>query len=190
MNFSFPQIETERVKLRVPRISDARKMLDFYIENEAFLSPYDPPKPEGFFTLDFWKNNIQNFQNKCVESTQARFILICKETDELLGMINFTQLERGPFQCCRLGYKLGEKFTGKGLMTESLKQAIDYMFHVLLFHRIEANYMTDNHASAAVLKRAGFVIEGNAKSYLFINNKWQDHTLTSLTNDSWNNITS
>ena len=105
-------------------------------------------------------------------------------------MISFTQMERGPFQCCRLGYKLGEKFTGKGLMTESLEKAISFVFNEKLFHRIEANYMTDNFASAAVLKRAGFTVEGIAKNYLFINNDWRDHTLTSLTNNAWNNFTS
>ena len=48
-----------------------------------------------------------------------------------------------------------------------------------------ANYMPDNIASAQVLKKLGFVIEGTAKDYLYIDDRWEDHILTSLVNPNW-----
>jgi ribosomal-protein-alanine N-acetyltransferase len=48
-----------------------------------------------------------------------------------------------------------------------------------------ANYMPRNQRSANVLKRLGFVVEGYARNYLLINNHWEDHILTSLTNPNW-----
>ncbi|WP_294033064.1 hypothetical protein [uncultured Moraxella sp.] len=44
--------------------------------------------------------------------------------------------------------------------------------------------MPDNHKSAKVLARLGFVKEGYAKAYLQIAGRWQDHVLTALTNDA------
>lgn len=35
------------------------------------------------------------------------------------------------------------------------------------------------------LHRLGFVVDGRAKKYLLINGQWEDHILTSLTNEHW-----
>jgi ribosomal-protein-alanine N-acetyltransferase len=44
--------------------------------------------------------------------------------------------------------------------------------------------MPRNEKSAKLLKRLNFTIEGYARDYLFIDGKWEDHILTSLTNVS------
>jgi ribosomal-protein-alanine N-acetyltransferase len=48
-----------------------------------------------------------------------------------------------------------------------------------------ANYLPQNERSARVLKGLGFVVEGYAKDYLYIDGRWQDHVLTALTNERW-----
>ena len=70
-------------------------------------------------------------------------------------------------------------------MTAALQATIEYMFNELNIHRIMANYMPHNNASARVLEKLGFVIEGQARDYLRINGQWRDHILTSLTNHNW-----
>ena len=70
-------------------------------------------------------------------------------------------------------------------MTESVRMGIDYMFREMHMHRISANYMPHNTASAAVLKRLGFAVDGYARDYLQIGGRWQDHILTSLLNPDW-----
>ena len=67
-------------------------------------------------------------------------------------------------------------------MHEALTLGIDFMFQEMALHRIMANYMPRNERSARVLQRLGFAIEGQAKDYLMINGRWEDHTLTSLIN--------
>ena len=114
--------------------------------------------------------------------------MISKESsnDGVIGICNFTQIFRGPFQACYLGYNISAGHEGKGLMSEALKKAIQYMFEKQKIHRIMANYMPSNEKSARLLSKLGFTIEGFAKDYLFINGKWEDHTLTSLINQQWN----
>ncbi len=70
-------------------------------------------------------------------------------------------------------------------MRKALQLAIPYMFEVQNMHRIAASYMPRNVRSEAVLQSMGFEREGFAKNYLLINDKWEDHVLTSLINPSW-----
>jgi len=67
-------------------------------------------------------------------------------------------------------------------MKQALTLANEYIFERGI-HRIQANYLPINERSGFLLKRLGFVIEGYARDYLFINGKWSDHILTSITND-------
>jgi ribosomal-protein-alanine N-acetyltransferase len=48
-----------------------------------------------------------------------------------------------------------------------------------------ADYMPRNRRSAAVLRQAGFVVEGYAREYLRIDGRWEDHVLTAITNPDW-----
>lgn len=73
-------------------------------------------------------------------------------------------------------------------MTEALNNALQYVFDELNLHRVEANYMPHNVKSASVLKRLGFVAEGFARDYLYINGRWEDHVRTSKTNDNWRDL--
>ncbi len=81
-----------------------------------------------------------------------------------------------------MGYSLDKDYEGKGVMFEALQTAIQFMFEEKHIHRIMANHLPQNQRSANLLKRLNFVQEGIAKEYLFINGRWQDHILNSLTN--------
>jgi len=50
---------------------------------------------------------------------------------------------------------------------------------------VMAGYVPRNRRSAAVLRRAGFTVEGYARDYLLINGHWEDHILTAITNPDW-----
>ena len=101
------------------------------------------------------------------------------------GNVSFTEIVRGIFQACYLGYGLAQARQGQGLMREALRGAIAHAFGPMGLHRIMANYLPHNRRSANVLKSLGFTVEGYARDYLRINGRWEDHVLTSLTNESW-----
>jgi len=181
------KLETKRLILSLPKLGSERETLDFYRDNEDHLNSWDPEKPTGFFTESFWSLKNAQAHEQFENDESLRLNLYLKESSELIGMANFTNFERGPFQCCRLGYKISHRFEGSGYMTEALEKAIEYIFDELKFHRVEANYIPTNKRSGAVLKRLGFDEHGLAKSYLLIDGKWQDHILTSKTNRNWEN---
>lgn len=64
-------------------------------------------------------------------------------------MANFSNVVRGSFHACYLGYSIGEKWQGQGLMFEALTTAIRYMQRTQHIHRIMANYMPHNQRSGA-----------------------------------------
>lgn len=179
------EIESERLVLALPRIGSENQIVKFYLDNEEHLAPWDPKKPEGFFTESYWNLKIGQAHQEFEDQSSLRLNIYSKKTKELVGMCNFTSFERGPFQCCRLGYKICHTFQGNNYMYEALEVAIDYIFSELNFHRIEANYIPKNIRSANLLKRLGFEENGLAKNYLLIDGSWQDHILTSKTNKNW-----
>lgn len=108
--------------------------------------------------------------------------MLNKSHTEVIGVCNFTNIIRGVFQACNLGYSIGQKYEGQGLMYEALDAAIKYIFVEVGLHRVMANYVPENKRSEALLERLGFEREGMAKSYLKIKGEWRDHILTSKIN--------
>lgn len=77
------------------------------------------------------------------------------EEKEIIGIANFSNVVRGSFHACYLGYSIGQKWQGQGLMYEALTVAIRYMQRTQHIHRIMANYMPHNQRSGNLLARLG-----------------------------------
>ena len=185
MKLELPLITTERLLLRLATKEDISKILAYYTENKTYLTPFYPLWPVDFFTQEYWHTQVENNYLEFINDLSLKlFIFPRKNSTRIIGLINFRNFVRGSAQFCYVGYNLAEAEQGKGYMTEALNAAIQYVFQELNMHRIMANYMPHNQRSGNLLKRLGFVVEGYAKEYLFINGKWQDHILTSITNPS------
>ena len=72
-----------------------------------------------------------------------------------------------------------------GYMTEALQLALHYAFKSLRLHRLEANIQPSNAASIALVKRAGFVLEGYSERYLKVCGRWRDHERWAITAERW-----
>lgn len=180
-----PELRTARLVVALARPGMHAAMARFLDTNFAtHLARWSPPVEPGFFTDSFWRERLA----LCVEEYEAgravRFVLRLREDEsgEIIGTCNYTNIVRGAFHACHLGYQIGRAQEGHGYMTEALRAANAFMFDTMRLHRIMANYRPENVRSARVLERLGFVREGLARDYLFIDGEWRDHVLTSLTN--------
>jgi ribosomal-protein-alanine N-acetyltransferase len=61
------------------------------------------------------------------------------------------------------GYWLAEEFWGKGIMSEVVPAFVNYCFEKFSLERIFAAAFSSNPASARVLEKAGFVLEGRLR---------------------------
>jgi len=179
-------LRTARLILRLPEGRDIPEIFRYFQENEERFVPTHPPKETEFFTESFWADRIRKVNSEFKDGKSAKLFLFDVDNDtEIIGTTNLSDITRGVFQACYIGYDLSGGYESQGLMTEGLQAVIDYAFSVLNLHRLMANYQPYNIRSGNVLTRLGFVIEGTAKDYLLINGRWRDHVLTSLTNPRW-----
>ena len=66
-------------------------------------------------------------------------------------------------QTAEFGYWLGQEFWGHGVMSEVIPAFVDYCFEKFSLNRIAAQIFSNNPASARVLEKAGFVLEGRLR---------------------------
>lgn len=182
------EINTERLLLQAGDPGLAEALADFYQRNRRHFSRWDPPTAEGFYTAPVQAERQRIGLKAFSEGTGFRYWLSpADDARRVIGSVHFSQVSRGAFHSCVLGYALDEQCQGRGLMHEALSAAIEEMFAPLVnLHRIQAAYRPENRRSAAVLARLGFRIEGLAKDYLFIDGAWRDHQITAMTNPDFN----
>ncbi|MEO6990971.1 MAG: GNAT family N-acetyltransferase [Candidatus Baltobacteraceae bacterium] len=177
------RIETERTVVRLGRETDAPALLEHLVQNRAYHAPWEPRVREDFYTLDVQRRALALRLCEFAEGRSACLLVFDREHDvPVIGRVNFTQIVRGAFHGCVLGYAIDRNHEGRGYMTEALRGALEWAFAELRLHRIAANYRPENQRSERVLEKLGFVREGYARSYLYVDGRWSDHVLTALTN--------
>jgi ribosomal-protein-alanine N-acetyltransferase len=62
-----------------------------------------------------------------------------------------------------IGYWLGEPFWGRGIVTEAVRAVTAYAFATFDLCRLQAHVFEWNPASARVLEKAGYALEGRAR---------------------------
>jgi len=167
----------ERVLLRRPTVRDLEEFITLNRAStrlhRSLVSP--PIKPEEF----------HGFLKRC-RSDDCECFLICRTEDgAVVGAINLSQIFRGGFQNAYLGYYVGERYARRGYTTEALRLMLRYAFLDLKLHRVEANIQPENLASIALVRRAGFVLEGYSRRYLKICGRWRDHERWALIAEDW-----
>ena len=180
-----PLIETDRLLIYKLALADAKDLRAYYSDNAAHLDPWEPARSPTFHTLDACRARIAFALAEMHVGRSLQLVLRLKETRALIGVCNFTNIVRGPFQACTLGYSIAAKAEGQGLMHEALEASLKHMFEQENLHRIMANYVPENARSGQLLARLGFDVEGRAKDYLHIAGKWRDHILTAKTNPNF-----
>ena len=168
-------LETNRLDLKLSDLDFVNDVLEFYLENKGFLREWEPSKAKAFFSVAYLEAVLNNEIEQTKFGGLYRFWIYKKENEKLIGNICLSNIVRGAFQSCHIGYKLGEKEMNKGYMSESLEAVIKFAFENLKLHRLEANIMPRNSASMKLVKKIDFREEGLAKRYIKINGKWEDH---------------
>jgi [ribosomal protein S5]-alanine N-acetyltransferase len=116
----------------------------------------------------------------------SEFFLACRlEDDAIVGFLNVGEIVRGGFQSAYLGYGVVAAHAGKGYMTEALELVLRDTFTRLGLHRVEANIQPGNAASIALVRRAGFELEGVSPRYLKIGGRWRDHERWAIRSERW-----
>ena len=188
-----PQLQTDRLVVRLAQPGMERAMAQFLADNlPGHLDRWSPPMAPEFLTEAFWAERLPAAVDDYAADRAARFVMQLRGAtldETIVGTCNYTNIVRGAFHACHLGYQVARAHEGRGMMAEALRATNAFVFERMRMHRIMANFRPENERSRRLLQRLGFVEEGFARDYLFIDGAWRDHVLTSLANpafrDEW-----
>ncbi|GAA3880082.1 hypothetical protein GCM10022381_22940 [Leifsonia kafniensis] len=161
--------------MRILRSSDAPALAAAYVRNREYLSPWEPVRPEEYYTEAWQASDIAN-RLVAVKSGEG-YPLGLFADDTLVGRFNVAGIVRGPFQSAGLGYWVDTSYAGRGLASAAVQLIVETARDELRLHRIEASTLLHNAGSQRVLLKAGFRQIGMAPRYLQIAGEWQDHNL-------------
>ena len=161
--------------LRLLEPGDSPALLAAYLRSRAHLRPFDPDRPDWFWTLEGQQKRVDALVRATAEGTELACTMVRGE--RVLGCVTLTAITMGPFLSARIGYWVDVEEIGKGLATAAVGAVCTIADTELGLHRIEASTMLSNVASQRVLARNGFTDIGVAPNYLHINGRWSDSRL-------------
>ncbi|EDM70398.1 ribosomal-protein-alanine acetyltransferase, putative [Roseobacter sp. AzwK-3b] len=171
------RIETERLTLRQPVLTDYRDWSELREQSADFLIPWEPTWAEDHLARKAFSNRVYWAQRSISQGTALPLFLIRREDSTMVGAITLDNIRRGPAQAGTLGYWTGEAHARQGYMREAILGVVHHAFDRLDLSRIEAACLPENQASRGLLEKCGFKYEGVAQSYLQINGRWRTHVL-------------
>jgi [ribosomal protein S5]-alanine N-acetyltransferase len=147
---------------------DVHQLVRLRIANRTFLEPFDPLRPDTFFTIEGQRAWLAS-------GNGLRFGIV--EDDAIAGTISLSEIIRGPLQSAIVGYWVDQRRNGRGLASRALAAVLDVAFGELDLHRVEAGTLLDNVASQRVLEHNGFTRIGVARKHLLLGGEWRDHLI-------------
>lgn len=172
-----PELEGDKVRLRMPQASDYREWAELRAISRAFLEPWEPRWMPDEFERSAWRLRVNHYRRDYAQGAAMAFFMYERGHGRLVGGITLGNIRHGVSKSAQIGYWIGQPYAGQGLMTDAVKTLSRFAFGELTLHRIEAACIPENSRSIRVLEKAGFRREGLLRSYLRINGVWQDHYL-------------
>jgi ribosomal-protein-alanine N-acetyltransferase len=170
----------ERVYLREPTRRDEAEIVALNAASRALHRGWVTP-PTDMVTYADW-------MVRCEQANVQCFLACRLEDGAVTGVFTLSQIVRRLFQSAYLGYHAMQQFAGQRYMTEGMQLVLRHTFTTIKLHRVEANIQPENLASIALVKRAGFRLEGFSPRYLKISGRWRDHQRWAMTIDDWRRL--
>ena len=178
-------LETKQLCLYAPSEVSPSSVCAYYHTNRDFLKPFSPLRDPDFYTAKYHEAMLRSQAEDWEAERAYRFYIAAKnDPGSIIGTIALSNVVRGGFQSCFLGYQLDEAHVNQGYMTKAVSRIARFGFDALHLHRLEGNVMPRNTASRRVLEKCGFTAEGISKKYLKINGIWEDHIHYVLLNEA------
>ena len=168
----FPIMESSRLLFRNFSIKDAHEMLILRSDSQV-MEFLDINKYES---LQDAEKMIVRVRDSFSAKSGINWAIADRSTKIFMGYFGFWRLF--PEQCrAEIGYSLMPKYWSKGYMTETLSRMIDFAFHDLQVHSIEANVNPKNSRSIALLEKAHFKKEAYFRENYLYNGRFYDSVI-------------
>ena len=163
--------KTKNFILRPPKNGDENSLWQNYNDSRVMKS-FVSNSTEGQFKKDFKKGL------KKKEKDAERFVI--EVNGEAVGKINMKLFDPYNKTKAKIGYWIGKKYRGKGIVTKVVELVVPYWMKKYKLIRVEARARTYNKSSVRVLEKAGFKLEGILRKNVLKDGKLYDDFLYSL----------
>ena len=175
-----PTLTTARLVLRPFRDADRREV--FELHSNARVMRYWDSAP--------WRDETQadRFLSRCRALSDneagARVAVERRDTGRFIGWIGLQHWDHDN-RSANLGYVFAEHAWGQGYATEAGRALLEWGFDVMDLNRVSAQTDTRNEASARVLTKLGFTLEGILRENVIVDGEVSDDATYSLLRREW-----
>ena len=165
-------IQTERLKLRPPELSDSEEL--FQLMEDSRLTKFLTWEPHpSIETTTGLLNGLINAQ----ENDEGYHWCVCLE-NEIIGLVSLIDVRRTirtwTLNRSELSYWISSKHQGKGYATEASKAVIEYGFQKLSFHKIIIAHAEKNIKSKRICEKLGFTQYAHEQDAFQKNGEWNN----------------
>jgi RimJ/RimL family protein N-acetyltransferase len=162
------ELQLSHSRLRPPRAGDERSIA-YYANNPKIWRNLRDSFPHPYTLAD-----AEAWIARSAES-EGRFVI---EVDgQAAGGLGLRPGEDVWRRSVEIGYWLGEEHWGRGIMTEAVQAATAYAFRAFDATRLWAGVFAWNPASARVLEKSGYELEGRLRGAVFKDGEVVDELL-------------
>jgi ribosomal-protein-alanine N-acetyltransferase len=175
-------INTDRLLLRKFELDDAYDMFKNWA-NDSEVTKFLSWKTHS--SVEDTKEVLEKWVNDDKNNNIYNWAIELKEIGEVIGGICIVRLDEKNYSC-EIGYCMSRIHWGKGIMSESLKAVIGYLFSEVGFNRIVARHDTNNIASGKVMLKSEMKYEGTLRQVQIRDNKeFYDLAVYAILKNDW-----
>ena len=152
-------LHTARLVLRPFKESDAEGMFANWA-NDPDVTKYLTWTPHG--DVELTRALLRMWEEEAKKPESYNWAIEFR--GELIGNISLLQISDNSERAA-VGYCMGKKWWGKGIMTEAFSEVLRYCFEEVGFYRITGEHAAPNVGSGRVMEKCGLKYEGTLREH-------------------------
>ena len=177
-----PTLENDFIKLSPLNLSNYHFLLP--IASQEKLVQYSPSNIESGEAL---KNYVEQALQKEMECSAMPFIIYHKKTSKYAGSTRFMNIDHKN-KVLEIGSTwIGREFQGTGLNGQAKLLMLNYVFHEMLFEKVEFRIDERNIRSRKAVEKLGAKLEGILRKNVYLLDGFKRNTCCyGILKEDWN----
>ena len=172
----------EKIKMEILCNNHAAEIIDLTETDQNYLRKWLPWLDQVKTVSDteeFIKSTIQEYNAGGAPNFAVLY------SGVMCGVAGFHEINR-EHKLGSIGYWLGEKFTGNGIITSTTNELLKIGFQKYNLNRIEVRCAEGNTKSRKIPERLGFTYEATLRQCEWLYSKYVDHSIYSMLASEYN----
>ena len=178
--YRLPELETEDLILRKPRMRDAKDIFRYASDPEVARYVLWESHRSVSETASF----VRDLRVRIRAGYPSSWVVSLRETGLVIGTIGFVWYSTDN-NAAELGYSFSREYWNQGYATQALHAVIDCLFSSLPLNRLEAQHDVRNPASGRVMQKCGLTQEGFLRGRIMNKGEYIDTALYSILRSDW-----